>query len=227
MNESCHTYEWVMSHIHGSVMAHMYIRKNVIHTQICIHFHTYVDIYITYEYLFSAILNFKNGLRRAKILERLYQLGCTRVFFPIFPCKFHMRGSAWWVGKKKMNLCAHVCVHVCMCVCLCVCVCSKVTLSIWLHPRWGGGLRSWKQNEFMCTCVCACVLTVCAHVCVHVCMCVCVFVYACVCALERPCQFGCTRVGGGAWGVGNKKTLWAHVCMRCVHVCVRVCVCVL
>ena len=172
MNESCHTYEWVMSHIHGSVMAHMYISKNVIHTQICIHFHTYVDIYISYEYLFSAILNFKNGLRRAKILERLYQLGCTRVFFPIFPCKFHMRGSAWWVGKKKMNLCAHVCVHVCMCVCLCVCVC----------------------------------------------------------ALKWPCQFGCTRVGGGAWGVGNKMNLCAHVCVHVcwlyVHMCVCMCACV-
>ena len=145
MNGSCHTCKWVISHIWMSHVTHM--------NELC---HTYSA---------SALFWHARQPYRHDV-----HLGVALLF--------NGSAAANWLPARRRCVCVYVreCVIVwplqiglrrsdCVC-CVCVCVCGGFAASNWLPPR----------RRYMCVgvCVCVCVCVFCVCVCACVCVCTCV-----------------------------------------------------
>jgi len=134
---SCHTYEWVMSHIqmshvtHMNVSCHLWLRLHVTHMNESCH---------TYEWVMSHIWM----SHVTHMNESCHKWICHVTYKCVIP---HMNASCRiWLSHVTYE-------WVCLCICLSLCLC--ISMSLCLHVFVSMGL-------FVCLSVCLCV---CVSVC--------------------------------------------------------------
>jgi len=147
VNESRHTYEWVISHMWMSHVTHM---NESSHTYEGVMSHTCEWVMShTYEWVMSHI----NESCHTHMNETCHTYQCG------LPKKTLFVEFVLWCFLVYL----YVCVCVCMCVCVCVCVCVFVCVLVFVCAC----VRVFVCSCLFLYCVCVCVyLRVCVRVCV-------------------------------------------------------------
>ena len=161
MNESCHTWEWIMSHIWiGMNSSCHWWRSHVTRmeglwmchgegvckraTCLCARVYIYMSVCI---YICLIVCVF------ACVYVCVYVYICVQKcnsFISVSSCVALMKESCYtceqnmdesWRGRVQKSdsfVCIYTCIRVCICIhtCMCLCVCVSCRFDAWVMPRW-------------------------------------------------------------------------------------------